>query len=105
MVAWHILVSFISGLIMGILISYIGVCCRRRFSTRKHQSNPEPQAPKDSSIYQELDLTKMNSEDNYQSLMVNSTNNQPEREAVHVYMDLNQGTRDDDNQYQKLNLT
>ncbi len=85
---------------MGILTSCVMMCCCRLFSRRKHQSNPQPQAPRDSSIYQELDLNKMNSEDNYQVLRQNVTNSEPGNASV--YMDLNQTTRDDDNHYQSL---
>ena len=96
-VVWHIVISSVSGFIMGILTSCIVVCCCRLFSRRKHQSNPQPQAPKDSSIYQELNVNKINSEDNYQALRLN---HEPENESV--YMDLNQTTRDDENHYQTL---
>ncbi len=85
---------------MGILTSCIVVCCCRSFSHRKPQTNPQPQAPRDSSIYQELDLNKMNSEENYQVLRQNVTNNEPGIESV--YMDLNQTARDDENHYQTL---
>ncbi len=99
-VVWHIVISSVAGFIMGILTSCIVMCCCRLFSRRKPQTNSQPQAPRDSSIYQELDLNKMNSEDNYQVLRQNVTNSEPGNESV--YMDLNQTARDDDNQYQSL---
>ena len=95
MVVWHIVISSVVGFIMGILTSFIVVCCCLQFSHRRHQSNPQPQAPRDSSIYQELNLGKMNSEDNNQALRLND-------EPGNVYMDLDQTTRNDDNHYQSL---
>ncbi len=70
---WYIVVVIlVSGIIIGILFSYIVSCSRRRwFRNRKPQRTPEPQPTAVDTTYQELDLTKMNKEDNYQSLRVN----------------------------------
>lgn len=60
---WHIVVSFISGVVVCIFIFFIV----RRSRLLKRRRDAKPQKT-DDSIYQELDLTKMNAEDNYQSL-------------------------------------
>jgi MFS superfamily sulfate permease-like transporter len=70
---WYIVVvSLVSGIIIGILLSYIVSCYRRKLRSTKSQSNTKPQ---DDATYQGLDLTKMNPEDNYESLRVNSASN------------------------------
>ena len=80
---WYIVViSSVSGIIIGILFSYVFFrfyrrCLRNKnreaqvinLSTRnKNLTNPEAETNEADSTYQELDLTKMNQEDNYQSL-------------------------------------
>jgi peptidoglycan/LPS O-acetylase OafA/YrhL len=64
-VVWHIVVTLVSGFILGILFSYIVSCSRRRWFRNR---NPEPKTTGVDTTYQELDLSKMNTEDNYQSL-------------------------------------
>ena len=69
------MVSLVAGFIPGFLFSYIVVWSHRRFGKRKPRSKPEPETAKDNSVYQELDLTKMNSGDSYQSLRGNDAKN------------------------------
>ena len=77
-----VVISSVSGIIIGILFSYVFFrfyrrCLRSKnreaqvinLSTRnKNLTNPEAETNEADSTYQELDLTKMNQEDNYQSL-------------------------------------
>ncbi|CAB4004031.1 High Incidence of Males (increased X chromosome loss) [Paramuricea clavata] len=80
---WYIvLVSLVSGIIIGILLSYIVSCYRRKLRSTKSQSNTEPQ---DDATYQGLDLTKMNPEDNYESLRVNTASNDTENDDNSAY--------------------
>jgi MFS superfamily sulfate permease-like transporter len=74
---WYIVVvSLVFGIIIGILLSYIASCCRR---SRKPHSNPEPKtAETDTTDYQELDLSQMNTEDNYRSLRNTKPQSTPE---------------------------
>ncbi|CAB4043337.1 Hypothetical predicted protein, partial [Paramuricea clavata] len=73
---WYIVVvSIVSGIIIGILLSYIVSCSCRKFRSREPQSNPKAQTTEVDTTYQELDLSKMNTEDNYQSLRVNPASN------------------------------
>ncbi len=71
------MVSLVSGIIIGFIFSYIVWCSHRRWfsNNRKAERNPEPRATEVDTTYQELDLTKMNKEDNYQSLRVNAASN------------------------------
>jgi MFS superfamily sulfate permease-like transporter len=102
---WHIVVSLVSGIIIGILLSYIVFCSRRKFRSRKPQSNPEPKTTEADTTYQELDLSKMNTEDNYQSLRVNAASydagNGAGNDDDSTYTDLNK-TRDVEDNYQSL---
>ncbi|CAB4043509.1 Hypothetical predicted protein, partial [Paramuricea clavata] len=42
---WYmVVVILVSGIIIGILLSYIVFCSRRKFRSRKPQSNPETKA-------------------------------------------------------------
>ncbi|CAB4010349.1 neuronal cell adhesion molecule isoform X1 [Paramuricea clavata] len=92
---WYIVVvTLVSGIIIGILLSYIVSCSRRKFRRTQPQSNHEPKTTEADTTYQELDLTKLNTEDNYQSLRVNA-------EEESTYTDLNQ-TRDVEDNYQSL---
>ena len=86
-----------SGIIIGILLSHIVSCFRRKFRSRKPQSNPEPKSTEVDTTYQELDLSKMNTEDNYQSLRVNAASNDEES----TYTELNK-IRDVEDNYQSL---
>ena len=72
LVIWHIVVSLFSEFIFGILVAYIPRCSRRRWFTEREPEQTSYQQPTGTeSTYQELDLSKMNSEDNYQSLRGN----------------------------------
>ena len=78
-------------------------CSRRRWlRNRKPERNPEAQATEADTTYQELDLTKMNTEDNYQSLRVNAANNDPAaNDDDATYTQLSK-TREVENNYQSL---
>ena len=101
---WYIIVvTLVSGFIAGVLLSYI-VCCshRRWFRKRKPKRNPDEQPTEADSTYQELDLSKMNQEDNYQSLRgnvarINDVTNNDES----TYTELSK-TRDVEDNYQSL---
>ena len=96
------MVSLVSGIIIGICLSYIVSCSRRKFRSRNPQSNPEPRATEVDTTYQELDLTKMNKEDNYQSLRVKAAASiDAANDDDSTYTELNK-TRDVENNYQSL---
>ena len=93
------MVILVSGIIIGIVISFIVLRFRRRwFETR----NPNPKATEVDPTYQELDLTKMNTEDNYQSLRVNAASNEAGCGDDSTYTELNKADRNDENNYQSL---
>jgi hypothetical protein len=100
-VVWHIIVSLVSGFIIGILFSYIISSsrshCRWFSGSRNPERNPEPQPTEVDTTYQELDLSKMNTPDNYESLRVNVASNDDNS----TYTDLSK-TRDEENNYQSL---
>jgi MFS superfamily sulfate permease-like transporter len=99
---WYIVVvSLVSGIIIGILLSYIVSCSRRKFRSRKPQSNPAPQRTEVDPTYQEINLSKMNTEDNYQSLRSNAASNDAAKDDVSTYTALNK-IRDVENDYQSL---
>ncbi|CAB4041477.1 carcinoembryonic antigen-related cell adhesion molecule 20 [Paramuricea clavata] len=105
-VVWHIVVSLVSGVIIGLFLSHVVTCSRRRwFTNRKPERNPEPKTADVDTTYQELDLTKINTEDNYQSLRVNAASNVARNRAANdddsTYTELNE-TRDVENNYQSL---
>ena len=91
---WYIIVvTLVSGFFAGILLSYIASCSHRRwFGNRKPKRNPDQQPTEADSTYQELDLSKMNKEDNYQSLRGNVAR-------------INDVTNDDDSNYTELSKT
>ena len=91
---WYIIVvTLVSGIIIGILLSYIAWCSHRRwFTNRKPKRNPDQQPTEADSTYQELNLSKMNKEDNYQSLRGNVAR-------------INDVTNDDDSTYTELSKT
>jgi MFS superfamily sulfate permease-like transporter len=95
------MVSLLCGIIFGILLSYIVSCFRRKFRNKNTQSNPEQKTTEVDPTYQELDLTKMNTEDNYQSLRVNAASNDAGNEDDSTYAELSK-TRDVENNYQSL---
>ncbi|CAB3998573.1 B-cell receptor CD22-like [Paramuricea clavata] len=95
-VVWHIVVTLVSGFILGILFSYIVWCSHRRWlRNRKPERSPEPKITEAVTTYQELDLTKMNKEDNYQSLRVNAASHDAG----------NQAGNDNDSTYTELSIT
>ena len=101
---WYIIVvTLLSGFIAGIFFSYIVWCSHRRwFSKRKPKRNPDEQPTKAESTYQELDVSKMNQEDDYQSLRgnvarINDVTNNDES----TYTELSK-TRDVEDNYQSL---
>ncbi|CAB4023289.1 B-cell receptor CD22-like [Paramuricea clavata] len=101
-VVWHIVVTLVSGFILGILFSYIASCSRRRwFNNRKPERNSEPKTTEVDTTYQELDLSKMNTEDNYQSLSVNAASNDVANDDDSTYTQLSK-TRDVEDNYQSL---
>ncbi len=91
----------VSGIIIGILLSNIVSRCRRWFRNRRPERNPEPQTTEVDTTYQELDLSKMNTEDNYHSLRVNAASNDAPNDDDSTYTELNK-TRDVENSYQSL---
>ncbi len=91
-----------SGIIIGLFLAYIVSCSHRRwFKNRKPERNLEPQPTEADTTYQELDLSKMNTEDNYQSLRVNAASNDVANDNDATYTELNK-TRDVENNYQSL---
>ena len=74
---WEIKIIFLlSGIISGIFLSFIALCCYRCcFRKQKLETNPKTPDAEPEGTYQELDLFRMNEENNYQSLTVNSASN------------------------------
>ena len=106
---WYIIVvSLVSGIIIGILLSYIASCCRRKFRSRKPHSNPEPKTTEtDTTDYQELDLSQMNTEDNYRSLRNTKPQSTPEpktTEADTTYQELDLSKVNTEDNYQSLRV-
>ncbi|XP_028397084.1 hemicentin-1-like [Dendronephthya gigantea] len=99
---WYIVaVTLVSGIIFGIILSYI--VFRVRSKNRNRQlSNPEPVPPTSrvDQTYQELDLAKLNKEDNYQSLRGNAARNYGVNDESN-YTELNK-SREVENNYQSL---
>ena len=78
------------------------LCARRRwFTNRKSEQDVKPGTTEDDTTYEELDLTKMNTEDNYQSLRVDAAINNVTNEDDLNYTTLSQ-SRDVENNYQSL---
>ena len=101
-VVWHIMVSLILGVVIGCLLSYIVSCSRRKFRRKKpQQSNREPSKPQVDKTYEELDLTKLNKEDDYQSLTVNQSAKNDSGKDDSTYTKLSK-TREAENSYQSL---
>ena len=94
-----VIVSSISGIVIGIFLSHMISCSCRKLKSSDTQSNST--ATEADPTYQELDLTKMNTEDNYQSLTRNATNNDAGNDDDSTYSKLNK-TRDVENNYQSL---
>ena len=96
------MISLVSGITIGFLLSYILSCSRRKLKNRKaQQSKLEFPTSQVDSTYQELDLRKMNREDNYQSLRGNAARNDGVNDDSSTYTELSK-TRDDENNYQTL---
>ena len=101
---WYIVVvSLVSGIVIGLFLAYILLCVRRRwFRKREPGQNPEAQTTEVDPTYQELDLTKMNKEDNYQSLRVNAAvSDQDANGSESTYTELSK-TRDVENNNESL---
>ena len=101
---WYIIVvTLVCGIITGVLLSYIVWCSHRRwFRKRKPKGKPDEQPTEADSTYQELDLSKMNQEDNYQSLRGNVARiNDVTNDDESTYTGLSK-TRDVEDNYQSL---
>ena len=101
---WYIIVvTLVSGIIIGILLSYIAWSSHRRWCrNRKPKRNPDQQLSEADSTYQGLDLSKINQEDNYQSLRGNVARiNDVTNDDDSTYTELSK-TRDVENNYQSL---
>ena len=91
-----------SGIIIGLFLAYILLCVRRRwFTNKKSEQHVEPGTTEVDTTYEELDLTKMNTEDNYQSLTADAANNDAENDVDCTHTKLNK-TRDVEDNYQSL---
>lgn len=98
---WIIVVFTVSDFVLGDLFSHILASSLRCFRSRKSQSNTELQTPENNLNYQDLDITKMNAPENYESLTMNVVSNGEESENDPTYAQLST-TRDDENNYQAL---
>jgi hypothetical protein len=105
-IEWYIIaVISVSGIIIVILLSYIVWCSRRRWlRNRKPEQNPQAQTTEADTTYQALDLTKMNTEDNYQSLRKTKPQSNPEPvDTTYQALDLSKMNSEDN--YQSLRNT
>ena len=92
------MVPVVSGIFIGLFLVCIVLCVRRRwFRNRKPERNSGPLKTEADTTYQELDLTEMNTEENYQSLRVNAASNDVASDDDSTYTELNK-TRDVENQ-------
>ena len=100
---WYVMLGLIiSGIIIGLFLAYILLCARRRwFTNRKFEQRVKPGTTEVDTTYEELDLTKMKTEDNYQSLRVDVAIDNVTNEDDLNYTTLSQ-TRDVENNYQSL---
>ena len=99
---WYIVVvALVAGIVIGLFLAYILLCSPRRWFRNRTQRHVEPGTTEVDTTYQELDLTKMNKEDDYESLRVNAANNVAENENDSTYTELNK-IRDVENNYQSL---
>ena len=92
--------TLVSGIILGIILSRVVFHFRRK-NKKPQQSISEPPIPRVDTTYQELDLTKMNKEDNYQSLRGNAARNFGVNDDESTYTELKK-TRKVENNYQSL---
>ena len=90
-----------SGIIIGILLNSIVLCWCRKYRGRKSESNPAPRSNEADTTYQEVDLSKMNTEDNYESLRGTAASNDTKNNDDSTYTELNI-VRDVENNYQSL---
>ena len=113
---WYfIVISSVFGVMVGILLSLFVWYFRRRWLRYKntqpqkiemHSSNKIQKNPvivEADSTYQELDLTKMSKEDNYQSLIMkgNISSNDAKNDDDSTYTELSK-MRDVEDNYQSL---
>ena len=101
---WYVVVgSMMSGIIIGLFLAYILLCARRRwFTIKKPERHVRPGTTEVDSTYQELDLTKINKEDNYQSLRVTAASNDAANNGDDSdYTELSK-TREAEKNYQSL---
>ncbi|CAB4039583.1 Hypothetical predicted protein, partial [Paramuricea clavata] len=106
-IEWYIIaVTSVSGIIIVIILSYIVWCSRRRcLRNRKSEQNPESQTTEVDTTYQALDLTKMNTGDNYQSLRNTKPQSNPEPQRTEVdttYQALDLSKMNTEDNYQSL---
>ena len=106
-IEWYIIaVILVSGIIIVIFLSYIVWCFRRRWlRNRKSEQNPESQTTEADTTYQALDLTKMNAEDNYQSLRNTKPQSNPEPQRTELdttYQALDLSKMNTEDNYQSL---
>ncbi|XP_028413709.1 uncharacterized protein LOC114536563, partial [Dendronephthya gigantea] len=98
---WYIIViTLVSGIVIGILLSNIVSYSRRKLFTQLERTQ-EVQKTTADSTYQELDLKKMNQEDNYQSLSGNAERNDAVNNNESNYTELNK-VKDIESNYQSL---
>ncbi|XP_028399387.1 hemicentin-2-like isoform X1 [Dendronephthya gigantea] len=102
---WYIvLVSSVTTFIIGILVSCVVFYFRCKHRSRKRQQNHESPKSQVDKTYQELDLTKMNTGENYQTLTAvpgAAASNESVREDDSTYTELSK-TRDIEENYQSL---
>ena len=96
--------SLVSGIIVGILVAYTAWFSHHCWFTKRKAEQTSYQQPTEAeSTYQELDLSKMNTEDSYQPLRGNilriddAVNNDDDS----TYTELNK-IKDVENNYQSL---
>ncbi len=82
-------------------MSHVLVVIGLIFKNKKRGPYPEAQTTHVDTTYQVLDLSKMNKEDNYQSLRVTAANNDAVNDDESTYSELNK-VRDVENNYQSL---
>ena len=102
----HIIVAVLASVIFIGILSIIIWCFRHRwFINGNPKRNPESETNIVDTTYQELDLTKMNSEDNYQSLRFKTTQSNFEPQTTEVdttYQQLDLSKMNTEDNYQSL---
>ena len=94
---WYIIVAVVVSVIFIGVLCYIICCFRHRCrKSKKPKRKLESRANEVDLTYQELDLTKMDREDNYQSLVHKNTRGQSNFEKP---------ATEDDTTYQQLDLS